>query len=228
MASSESNLITKINSTTSILQNSSLGSLTTSIYSGSTSLTNLSQATAKNITLTIPYIPTPITKNTIAQLDFFDMKEYINYLTNNGVSQTISFDTNGQITGNYNSTNITLIMNIVNALHPNLYITINVNKLLKVSNNIINSTIFQAQLAGYVSSKPINDKKTLLKGQNNLKGLIYIKIVGNITSGKLDAIISGTITGDFTGTINGRLQSNSGKVDQQISIKIIHTNYVLT
>lgn len=228
MASSESNLITRINSGTSILQNSSLGSLSTFINSGATSLTNLLQATTKNITLTIPYIPTPLTKTSVAQLGFFDMSEYIKYLTDNGVSQTISFDTNGLITGTYNSTNITLIMNIVNTLHPNLYITINVNKSLNVSNNVINSAIFQAQVAGYVSSKPINDKKTILKGQNNLKGTIDIKIVGKITSGKLDAIISGTITGDYTGTINGRLQSNFGTINQQISIKIIHTNYVLT
>lgn len=228
MASSESNFITRINSTTLILQNSSLDSLTTSIYSDSTSITNLSEAIAKNITQSLQYIPTPITMTTIAQLDFFDMSEYIKYLDDNGVSQTISFDTNGLIRGTYHSTNITLIMNIVNSLHPNLYLTINVNKSLNVSNNVINSSIFQAQVAGYVSSKLINDKKTILKGQNNLKGTIDIKIVGKITSGKLDATISGTITGDYTGTIYGTLQSNSGTINQQISIKIIHTNYVLT
>jgi hypothetical protein len=228
MASSERNLITRINSSTSILQNSSLGSLTTSINSGTISVTNLSQANTKNITLTLPYIPTPLTNNSVVQLGFFDIGEYIKYLSDNGVGQTISFDTNGQITGSYNATNITLIMNIVNASHPNLYITINVNKSLNVSNNVINSNIFQAQVAGYVSSKPINDKKTILKGQNNLKGTIDIKIVGKITLGKLDADISGTFSGDFRGTIQGKLLSNLGKIDQQISIKIIHTNYTLS
>lgn len=230
MASSESNLITRINSTAStfLLTNSTLGSLNTTINSGASPFTNLFLPTTTNIILTLPHIPTPLTNTSIGLIGFFDMTEYIKYLTENGVSQTISFDTNGLITGTYNSENITLIMNIVNTLHPNLYITINVNKSLNVSNNVINSTIFQAQVAGYVSSKPINEKKTILKGQNNLKGTIDIKIEGNITSGKLDATISGTFIGDFRGTIIGRLQSDLGTINQEISIKIIHTNYLLS
>ena len=229
MATSELNLITKINDISSLsLKNvNTLSSLTTSINSIGIPISSLLN-TALNITPSIPYVVTPITKLSVFSLGYFDMLEYIQYLNTNGVEQVITLNTNSQITGNYNSRNIQLIINIINSEHPNLFFTINVNKSFNVSNNKINSTEFDAQVSGYVSSNLINDKKTLLIGQNNLKGTLHIKFEGTIVSGRLNANISGTFRGDFTGTISGTIVSNSEKINQPISIKIVHTNYLLS
>lgn len=229
MASSELNLITKINSISSLsLKNiNTPTSLTTSINPIGIPSSSLLDRVLK-ITPSIPYIATPINKLSVSSVGYFDMLEYIEYLGNNGVEQVITLNTNGQITGTYNPRNIQLIINISNTEHPNLFFTINVNKSLNVSNNKINSTEFDAQVSGYVSSKPINGIKTLINGQNNLKGTLQIIFEGTIVSGRLNANISGTFRGDFTGTISGTIVSNLGIINQIISIKIVHTNYLLS
>jgi hypothetical protein len=227
MATTESNRIGSITSINSInvqniTNNNSLTNLVTSVYS---SITNPSilPSSFKNLQLTPKYIATPITKDNIAKLGFFDIYEYISYLTFNGVSQTVSSDTLGLITGTYNDKNMVLSMN-VSVLNKQFNFMIDLNKTLLITKGVISSETFQAKVVGYISSK--THTNVGLTGQDNLIGSVSININGSVSNGDLDAVIKGTFTGDFSGSINDRLISKSGNINQKIDIKIQHTNYI--
>jgi hypothetical protein len=227
MATTESNRIGSITSINSIniqniTKNNSLTNLVTSVYSSSTNPSILPNS-FKNLQILPNYIATPITKDNIAKIGFFDIFEYITYLTLNGVSQTVSDETSGLITGTYNDKNIVLSMN-VSVLNKQFNFMIDLNKTLLITKDVISSETFQGKVVGYISSK--TNTNVGLTGQNNLIGSVSININGSVSKGDLDAVIKGTFIGDFSGTINDRLISKSGNINQKIDIKIQHTNYI--
>jgi hypothetical protein len=252
MASTETNLITRINSSGSkiLVNNSFLSRFTLSVNSVATAKTITQAPKTNTINLGTPYteyIPTPL--KDVSRFGFFDMLDYITYLKKYGIDQTISLNTDAKITGVYDSKSVSLDMNLVYTSHPYLFFNINFKNFLNVYDSIINSSI-EAQVSGYVLGKKIDDlPQPKITGQSNLKGILSIKINGTVTSNSINATISGTFSGDFTGTINGNIQSNtgtingniqsntgtingniqsnSGTIDQLILIQISHTNYIL-
>lgn len=230
MASTETNLITRINSSGSkiLINNSFLSRFTLSVNSVATTKTITQVPKTNNISFSAPnteYIPTPL--KDVSRLGFLDMLDYISYLKKYDISQTISLNTDGKITGVYDSKSVSLDMNLTYTSHPNLFFNINLKNFLNVNDSIINSSI-EAQVSGYVLGKKIDDlPQPKITGQSNLKGIISIKIEGTVTLNSINATISGTFSGDFTGTINGNIKSNSGTIDQLILIQISHTNYIV-
>jgi len=230
MATTEKNLITKINSSGPkiLINNSFISKFTLSINSEAKAKTITQVPTTNSITFSDPnpeYIPTPL--KDVSRFGFLSMIDYISYLKKNDISQTISLNTYGKITGVYDSKSVSLDMNLAYTSHPNLYFNINFKNFFNVNDSMINSS-FEAQVSGYVLGKKIDDLQQLkISGQSNLKGKISIKINGTIKSNIIDATISGTFSGDFTGTINENIKSASGNIDQLILIQISHTNYIL-
>ena len=227
MATTESNRIgsiTSINSTNirNTTTNNSSTNLATSLFSSIQNPTIL-PSSLKYLQLIPNNIATPITKDNISKIGFFDIYEYIKYLTFNEVSQTVSANTLGLITGTYNDKNMVLSMN-VSVLNKQFNFMIDLNKTLLITKGVISTETFQGKVAGYISST--KQTNVGLTGQDNLIGSVSINIKGPVSNGDLDATITGTFTGDFSGSINDRLISKSGNINQKIDIKIEHTNYI--